>query len=755
MFLKRIRALTPVLLLLCATAQADILEATDPLAAAIRPADGMTVQQTPPDFSWPEVSKTAKYTVQLTYPDGKSKSLAAPQNYLNWNEVLPAGTYSWTVTAVDASGSRRSNPRKFTVDGESKPFLVPDMKDLAAKLKAKPHPRGLPDASALAAMAKQRESGTRQLRADVEMRTRQQLAPMPNTGSPSADEGRVYDSVRLTLNALAAYALYKEDRYYAEALRLARNLASWDPNGTTAYTRRGVNMGARHLTFALVLAYDWLHPKLDAQTKELFLRTIKARMTHMYADVIGERSRVAAQPRDSHGQVTATMVGLLATLLVGDLPEADQWLAGALPLAVNLVQPWGGDDGGFSNGTPYAIWDTGSMQPMWYVLRWASGIDLAQKSWVRNYARFLAYFNPPGTPARLFGDGHEQAMFKEQSARFGKGYTYFAPTPLGRWYAARLSGEDAMRFEFIIAPPADFSGRPPFPKGTPNSLYLPTTGWVAMHSSLEDDERVSVYFKSSPPPHGAFAHQHADQNSFVINAGGERLAIESGYYDGYKTKHWWNWLKQTRAKNAVTYDGGKGQIFFEGTDYKKMGYGRVTKFAAAPDWDLATGDATQAYDGALSKAQRSVAYLRPGLIVVHDKLASATPRKWEWNIHALNRMNEISSSKVKIEKGNQSLCVEMLAGPPVRFAQTSDWVAPEPQKGDGRLFTGAEPAKGEAQWHGRFSSEPLPAAEFVFLLNVGCSGDKAVLRKDDGGNLAIEVKGRLVRIAADGDVSVQ
>jgi len=741
-----------VLFLVSLDARADWMQSAPPLAAAIRPADGMTVQQTPPDFSWPEASRTAQYTLNLTYPDGKTRSLAAPQNYANWNEILPPGKYRWTVTA----DGNTSDARSFTVDAESKPFLVPDMKQLAAKLKAKPHPRGLPDDQALAKMLDQRSRAARSLRADVEMRTKEPLAGEPNTGSPSADEGRVMDEVKLTMNALAAYALFKEDRHFAEALRHAKNMASWDPNGTTAYTRKYVDMGARQLTFALVLAYDWMYPKLDASTKNLLLKSIQVRTKQMYDDVIGQRSRVAAEPRESHGQVTATMVGMMATLLVGDVPEADEWMSKALPLAINLVQPWGGDDGGFSNGTPYAIWDTGTLQPNWYVLRWASGIDLAQKSWVRNYARFLAYFNPPGTPIRLFGDGHEQDMFKEQSARFGKGFTYFAPTPIGRWYASQLSGEDPVRFEYLMSPPADFSGAQPLPKGTPNSLYLPTTGWVAMHSELAAQDRVSVYFKSSPYPHGAFSHQLADQNSFVINAGGQRLAIESGYYDGYKTKHWWNWLHQTRAANAVTYDGGKGQIFFEGTDYKKMGYGKIVnaKVAGDPGYDLATGDATQAYDGALTQALRSIVYIRPNIVVVHDKLASSTPRKWEWNIHALQKMN-VSERQIRIESGGQSLCLSMLASPDAKFTQTDEWQIPEGIKGDGRTVTGADPVKVAAQWHGRFASAPLPAAEFIAVMDVGCKGTKAALKKDDGGNWALEVAGRLVRISTSGEASVQ
>ena len=701
-------------------ARADWMQSRDPMAAPIRPADGSTVEQTPPDFSWPEPSREARYTLHLTYPDGRTRSMPAPQNYANWNEALPPGRYTWFVSL---NKEEKSDSRSFNVGPGAKPFVAPDMKELLARVKAKPHPRGLPDAATLARMADQRSQGVAKLRQEVDKWSRRPLQPMPNSESSGKDNSQVYDETKRTMNALAAYALTRDERYFQESVRLLKSMAAWDADGPTAYTRRGMNMSARAMTYAMVLGYDWLYPKLDDSTRQSLSRNIQRRLKHMDADVMGERSRIAAQPRDSHGQLSATMLGTMAVLMAGDLAEADAWAQHALPLAINLTQPWGGEDGGFSNGTAYGLWDTGELQPHWYVLRWATGIDFAQKAWVRNYGRFLAYFNPPGTPARLFGDGHEQAQLIEQSARFGKGYTWFAPTPLGRWYASRLSGEDPMRFEYIMSPPADYSGNAKFPAGTPSSLYLPTTGWVAMHSSLEDEKRVSVYFKSSPPPHGAFSHQHADQNAFVINAGGKRLAIESGYYDGYKTKHWWNWLKQTRSANAITYDGGKGQVFFEGTDYKKMGYGRITRFESAEGQDIAVGDASAAYDGALSRARRSIAYLRPNLVVVRDELASETPRRFEWNIHALNKLEVTSNNKIKIENGGQSLCVEMIGDTPAQFTQTDEWQIPEPQRGDGKLYEGAEPSKGDKQWHGRFATAPLREARFVALLDVGCSGN--------------------------------
>ena len=86
-----------VLFLVSLDARADWMQSAPPLAAAIRPADGMTVQQTPPDFSWPEASRTAQYTLNLTYPDGKTRSDMSNSNGNNiWAGTKnPDLTWKW------------------------------------------------------------------------------------------------------------------------------------------------------------------------------------------------------------------------------------------------------------------------------------------------------------------------------------------------------------------------------------------------------------------------------------------------------------------------------------------------------------------------------------------------------------------------------------------------------------------------------------------------------------------------------------
>jgi hypothetical protein len=708
-------------------------QANNPLAQDIRPRDCDTVQQTPPDFRWPEVVNSGGYTLTLTYPDGTRHAQAATQNWANWKTVLPAGNYKWTV---GYPGGPTSAARSFIVTAASLPFVVPDIATTINRIVAKPHPRSLPDASALATIKRQRSGAIGQLLNEVSGHFNMSFP------GQASNEDAVWSYAKYEVQSIQACVLGDNPTAYCnDAVTKLMALANWSTAGSDASSYLVHDMAGRYLDWVLALGYDWLYPRLDAGQRATLLNAVGARTALIYNDLIGTRARISVQPRDSHASQALQYLPVIAAMVAGDLPIAGNvWLPNTLPLALNAIDPWGGEESGFANATAQGHWDMGELEFLFYELRTMSGIDVAQKPWVRNWANWFAYFTPPGmgTGTTAFGDGHEMNEAEHQS-RYGKGYTYFAPSPIGRWQASQLSAEAPTRFEYLMSPPADFAGTQAFPAGTPNSLYLKSIGAVAMHSDLSDPGRVSVYFKSSPPPYGAFNHAHADQNGFVVNAGGQRLAIESGYYDNYKTQHWWNWYHPTISKNAITYDGGKGQLFYELNG--RMGYGRVTRFVTTAGYDIVGGDAAQAYGGALTLAQRSLIFLRPNLIVVYDNLGAPAAHSWEWNIHALNRMTDTSPTTARITSGDQTLCVTMLSAPAsTQFSQTNQFTA--------------DPAgiSWAPQWHGRFYTGAQPGAEFVALLNVGCTPVTASANKSSGA-WAIVVGGATVTIGG-GSISV-
>ena len=152
-----------------------------------------------------------------------------------------------------------------------------------------------------------------------------------------------------------------------------------------------------------------------------------------------------------------------------------------------------------------------------------------------------------------------------------------------------------------------------------------------MHSSLTDRLRTSVYFKSSP--FGSVNHSHADQNSFVMYSKGKVLAMDSGSYDYYNSPHWRGWYKQTRAHNAITFDGGVGQGVGPTGLGERSSSGQLTKFMQYPLFDITSADAVPAYRGALTQAQRTLVFIRPSTLVTVDQLDSVTARRYEYNLH--------------------------------------------------------------------------------------------------------------------------
>jgi hypothetical protein len=171
-----------------------------------------------------------------------------------------------------------------------------------------------------------------------------------------------------------------------------------------------------------------------------------------------------------------------------------------------------------------------------------------------------------------------------------------------------------------------------------------------------------------------------------------------------------------------------------------MRSGSIIQQRSTARYDIVTGDATDAYNGALTKAVRTLVYLRPDTILVYDSLASDTPRIWEWNIHALNPFEVISSSRrVRVTKGSQSLCIDMLAGPPREFTPISEsdfssWGRSNDPLNDVSAAP-ADPAAAAAQYHGRFAStQPSTEAEFVALMRVNapCNDEPPAATRKNG-----------------------
>jgi hypothetical protein len=519
-------------------------------------------------------------------------------------------------------------------------------------------------------------------------------------------------------SAALLFRLTRDNTYLNEARRRAAELAALDPEGVTAHSKD--DQTSRRIGLSLAIVTDQLSDTLSPAMSTVWWNAVGLRAAAIYADLAKNGGHLAQFPYQSHAGVNLGYLAALATLSLGEQPGAVQWFDFAVRQHFHHVWPYSGSEGGYANGTAYAMYVIHDALRIWPVLHNATGVDLFAKPWSEGMVNYFAWFVPPGTPTQMFGSDAESRpvpwLLKAFASRVA--------TPAAKWYANNLIGEvDALMLLQAPYPlPLELvpTALPP-----PSAAWIRSIGWVAMHSSLADRGRTSVYFKSSP--FGAYEHSHADQNSFVINSAGRALLTDSGIYDWYGSAHFTGWYRRTEAHNAVTFDGGQGQFSRDSAEGSFAAVGKVLSATLTPPLYRVEGDATPAYTGALSKAIRTLWYAPDqGWVVVRDRLASPQPRRFELNLHALAPFRE-NSSGYRVTNDGVSACIDVLS--PQQLTQgivTTGY----PVKPDG-----PKPASSHSL---RLSTKlAVSSTELWLAIRVGCDGNALTLSALAGGQMRV------------------
>jgi hypothetical protein len=716
-------------------ARADWAQSADPLVVRAAPANGEVQLQNPPVFAWSRsADAAARYDIQIAPKEGTPLSATVERNWYLPATALAPGNYSWRVRP---SGSGNwSTPRAFSITRESTTFEVPDNAALRARILGKARPRSLPAsftpyASWSGARKRDLDPYVNRLVNEVKL----QMGALPDladgrwpvsiatplTAAMAAQQRdvahRVDEASRQLEAAAILWRLKKDPAYLKEALKRGDQLAALSPDGPTSYANQ--DQATRQVALSLAKGADLLAGDLDPGRKAGWLKMVGTRADAMFKSLAADCGRLDQHPLDSHSVTLQGYMALISTLALGDVPDAQKWFDFSFRAHAAVPEPWSGQDGGYANGSAYAEYAAGYMVALWDPILQATGVNLYAKPWSVRFLDFLMEFVPPGAATHAFGDGSET----RPDARLLRAFASRMVSPRAAWYVDKLKAiEDALSVLEAPYPLPVTTTRRKIPPS--NSAWFPSIGWVAMHSNIGSGTDASFYFKSSP--FGSFNHSHGDQNGLLLAVGSQPLLVKAGWYDWYGSPQWSGWYRQTRSQNAVTFDGGKGQLV-DGYREQLQHDGRITEFSARPADDYAEGDATPAYGGQLTMARRQIVYLHgPNAMVVHDKLSATVPHTYEFNVHAPAVMQVESPSSVKIAAGRQSLCLRDLNG----NAPFAKW-------------TGPKPKKGVTEDHGAFylKNDGRSVAEFLVLLDVGCQRPSVSVEKS-GGRRVMKVAGQ-------------
>jgi len=686
-FLQIVPTAGPVLWLPASAAQVRFPEKQSERALFMQPLDGAEPAVNPPGFAWWRAAGAHSYRLEVRTSAGKVACEAAGMKdpvHLP-TRTLPPGEYTWDVEARDEAGQvlARRGVWKFRIAKGLPELPWQDPKALLARVPAG-HPRYMFPKSALPEVRRSLTAGRRAAwEALKRVADRALKTPLPKRPLYDTFEGKTRQRMGYAtyfrefrrhidgaMSPLAlAYLLSGEERYGLAAKRILLEVETWGVEGTMSVLspfgdEPGLSM-ARHGH----RAYDWLHDLFDEGER----RRVRE-MTTLRSRQVLQRLRRADylhSPAESHNGRMIAYLSEYAVVLQGEAPDAAEWLDFSLSAFTTFYPHWADSDGGWAEGISYALSYNTLYLPAIEALRAATGFDLYKRPFFRRVRRFFLYCAAPRGEMRPYGDGADTPGVGPAGAVLMMHHGRRFQDPAAVWYAEQAGGLAEGVSDPLVAVLTEDATKPVPPSNLPAAAVFRGIGWAALHSALDrPEEDTFLLFKSSP--FGSVSHSHADQNSFCILKGGRALAIASGYYGpAYSMPHHADWTRQTKANNAVLVNG-EGQVV-----RSAEARGRIADFRHQKALTYVCGDAVEAYAGKLKRCLRHVLFLRPGLFVVLDDLEAPAPARFDWLLHAIDKMQvDEAAGTVTAMRGGASLTVRLDCDAGLGFHLTDQFDTP-------------------------------------------------------------------------------
>jgi hypothetical protein len=410
---------------------------------------------------------------------------------------------------------------------------------------------------------------------------------------------------------------------------------------------------APEATIATCLALDWLGDALPADEREAAEHSIATKgAPACYLTLYGMKypDRVRGwgfDPEDDYAfrfdlsrwplilnstnlkVIPICGLGFAALWLHGRHPQADQWMQMARQSAQAFATMYG-LDGAYDEGVGYWGYTTQHLALFAEALHRRLGIDDRGLINYRGTVRFaLAMAMPCATTAAHTGDaaqGYVPALDVVNFCDTGTGMDVTIAPWVGRVTGDPLSHYVARHIGSLAEIPAVVWYDEAAPSQPPGPELLDvrlSNDWVVSRTGWAPEDGV-VALRSGGPAN----HEHADRNSVIFKAHGERL-LHDPFRAGYShTVPRWL-LRQTEAHTAVLING-RGHQYHDGREGTNASWAtaRVTDFRTGPGWMTVTSDATEAYALApmdVTRVTRTLVYVKPDVLLILDQVKLPVP----------------------------------------------------------------------------------------------------------------------------------
>lgn len=461
-----------------------------------------------------------------------------------------------------------------------------------------------------------------------------------------------------------AYLLTGEAKYRATAILWAMEASAWDPAGVTRIN----DFGDSRIMLSMATVYDTFYADLSGPQRDALLQAVKARGEHFYQSYVNNKESVVLS--NHVWQHIFHYLFDTAIAVHGDLPEAATWLTYLYEMFLARAPILGGEDGGWVHGLSYFRMNMDMLIDVPQRIKTYTGFDfIAHTPWFRENTKYFLYGFPPGSAGTGFSDNsHDLPEPRGDYLAYADALSRLLNDPYATWYRNRVSEvADQLNRDFALDRKNEFipesdvlvdlanttmlrwnrlkylyalpAAEAKSPAELPLAQAFKGVGLVTMHSqdlSLPADENFYVAMRSSP--FGGYSHMLADNNTFNMVYGGDRLFYHTGFKVAMSAPHRQLYYKHTKSHNGILVDGA-------GQPFSTEGYGWIETFVTGAHLSYAVGNASNAYDSleedmdaGLKTFRRHLIMLRPDIVVIYDELEAEKPVEWAYLLHAYNEI---------------------------------------------------------------------------------------------------------------------
>jgi hypothetical protein len=451
-----------------------------------------------------------------------------------------------------------------------------------------------------------------------------------------------------------AYRTTREEKYLKRCEKELLAVAVFEDWNPTHF------LDVAEMTMAVAIGYDWLFNELSPASRKTISEAILKKGIEPSMD---SKYNSFLRAENNWNQVCNAGISFGALAIAEDQPVlAGQLINRAVESLPKCMIPSYDPNGAYPEGFGY--WDYGTSFNVLFIsaVEKTLGTDfgLTKSPGFMKTAGFVEHMVGPTGMAHNWGDS---------GLRGGV-------NPATFWFAARTNnpnllwdqkrvlagasrgyvGNRILPVMMIWGAQASFDAvKPPVEKLWVGQGHSPV---ALMRTSWTDSNAIFVGYKAGSP---SVNHAHMDVGSFVLDANGERWAMDFGAqgYNSLESKgvDLWNRAQNSQrwevfrlnnlAHNTLTFNGQLQQV---------KGYAKIDAWSETKGQSAIVSDISKVYEGAVAEAKRGISIEKGRYVVVRDEVrTSDKPATMRWNLLTPATVKILDGKSVELSQNGKRM----------------------------------------------------------------------------------------------------